>query len=421
MKQPIRLRFIAFNQILNTMKNLYLGSYVFLLFLITFLFSCETDMVDIGDATLDSSGEYASLHGGAKNSSGGEGPGGNSNIQPGQITAGEWKDLENWSYWKALLAKQEFSKMTEYWEFPMKKRYSVELKDQNGNPHQDLAVVLKANGETIWAAKTDNQGKAELWGGLFGSPSQRIENTSLQFVIDNGGLVHSDVLAFEQGVNRITYAINTSTSQRVEIAFVVDATGSMGDEIEYLKVELKDVLQKVKNNQPQFQLITGSVFYRDQGDEYVTRVSPFTSNVNNTMDFIKNQNADGGGDTPEAVHTALQRALSDLQWSSSAKARLLFLVLDAPPHYRPDVLPSLQKSIKAAAAKGIKIIPITASGIDKETEFLMRFFAIRTNGTYVFITNHSGIGNDHLEPTVGDYEVEFLNDLMVRLINEALE
>ena len=42
-------------------------------------------------------------------------------------------------------------------------------------------------------------------------------------------------------------------------------------------------------------------------------------------------------------------------------------------------------------------------------------------GNYVFITNHSGIGNDHLEPTVGDYEVEFLNDLMVRLINESLE
>lgn len=78
-------------------------------------------------------------------------------------------------------------------------------------------------------------------------------------------------------------------------------------------------------------------------------------------------------------------------------------------------------SMHGGAKKGIKIIPITASGIDKETEFLMRFFAISTNGTYVFITNHSGIGNEHLEPTVGDYEVEFLNDLMVRLINESLE
>ncbi|MEM8907449.1 MAG: hypothetical protein AAGD05_06350, partial [Bacteroidota bacterium] len=33
----------------------------------------------------------------------------------------------------------------------------------------------------------------------------------------------------------------------------------------------------------------------------------------------------------------------------------------------------------------------------------------------------SGIGNDHLEPTVGDYEVELLNDLLVRLIGEYIE
>ena len=48
----------------------------------------------------------------------------------------------------------------------------------------------------------------------------------------------------------------------------------------------------------------------------------------------------------------------------------------------------------------------------------MRYFAIATNGTYVFITNDSGIGNDHIEPTVGEYEVEFLNNLLVRLINK---
>ena len=64
----------------------------------------------------------------------------------------------------------------------------------------------------------------------------------------------------------------------------------------------------------------------------------------------------------------------------------------------------------------IKIIPVTASGIDKETEFLMRFFSVSTNGTYVFITNDSGIGNDHIEASVGEYEVENLNDLLVNML-----
>ncbi len=74
-----------------------------------------------------------------------------------------------------------------------------------------------------------------------------------------------------------------------------------------------------------------------------------------------------------------------------------------------------------ASAEGIRIIPIASSGVDKETEFLLRFMAINTNGTYTFLTNHSGIGNSHITPTIGQYQVEQLNDLMVRLIDEYVE
>lgn len=107
-----------------------------------------------------------------------------------------------------------------------------------------------------------------------------------------------------------------------------------------------------------------------------------------------------------------------MQWSDLAKTKIAFLLLDAPPHYHQQIIEDINGSIKKAAEKGVKIIPITASGIDKETEFLMRFLSISTNGTYVFITNDSGIGNDHIEPSIGEYEVEYLNDLMVRLINK---
>lgn len=37
---------------------------------------------------------------------------------------------------------------------------------------------------------------------------------------------------------------------------------------------------------------------------------------------------------------------------------------------------------------------------------------------YVFLTDDSGIGNDHLEPTPSDYKVEKLNNLIVRLIEK---
>ncbi len=46
---------------------------------------------------------------------------------------------------------------------------------------------------------------------------------------------------------------------------------------------------------------------------------------------------------------------------------------------------------------------------------------ILTGGSYVFLTDDSGIGGDHIEPTVGEFEVELLNDLLARLIVESVD
>ena len=118
------------------------------------------------------------------------------------------------------------------------------------------------------------------------------------------------------------------------------------------------------------------------------------------------------------VDRALEEAVYRQPWSPSAAARICFLVLDASPHDRPDVVASLQKSIREAARLGIRIVPVAASGIQKDTEFLLKFFGLATNGTYTFLTDHSGIGNKHLEPTTDEYKVEAVNDMLVRIITE---
>ena len=92
------------------------------------------------------------------------------------------------------------------------------------------------------------------------------------------------------------------------------------------------------------------------------------------------------------------------------------MLLDAPAHHNTDVINSLHSSIANYAKNGILLIPIAASGADKNTEFMLRFFAISTGGTYVFITDNSGVGGQHTEPSVGKFQVEKLNELIVRLI-----
>ena len=80
----------------------------------------------------------------------------------------------------------------------------------------------------------------------------------------------------------------------------------------------------------------------------------------------------------------------------------------------------LAHNIRTAAQKGIRIVPVAASGVDKSCEFLLRSMAFMTGGTYAFLTDDSGIGYGHTEPTVGSYEVEKLNDMMVRICNKYL-
>ena len=344
---------------------------------------------------------------------------GQGGIQPqgGLVTAGEWNDLDNWAFYQKTLMKEPFKGFPDDWQMYTNHRIAVALTAKN-KPAANATVTLFRNDTPIWTTKTDNLGRAELWVGAF-QKEKELNPTLLRLKVNEQWV--STATISETQVNRIALDETLpSPTNQVQIAFMVDATGSMGDELEFLKMDLKKVINEVQKTNTQLKISTATVFYRDEGDEYVVKHSPFTEDINQTTEFISQQRADGGGDFPEAVDKALVQ-LNQLQWQPEARTRIAFLVLDAPPHNKPAVISSIQYSVKTAAASGIKLIPVVASGIDKTTEFLMRFIAMYTNGTYVFITDHSGIGNKHLEPSVGEYQVEKLSDLMVRLIKKYSE
>ncbi len=380
---------------------------------------------DDGDGTIDTgkTGEYAySLDGRSDGAYGGGSTGNGSgdqdpiNVDPGQITAAEWNDLLEWDFWLNLEQHAEFNTAQENWKFYPTNRYSFLVKNIASKPVADCEIELRnLQGETLWKARTDNEGNAVLWAGMNAASTGSV-TAVVKFKSEDINIV--DPKEHAMGINEVILATGETSEPVADVLFVVDATGSMSDEINYLKSELLDVINRVEDIDDQLSLRVGSVFYRDEGDEYLTRVSPFSTSLTTTLSFINEQSADGGGDYEEAVHTALNTAITQLSWSKTARARLLFLLLDAPPHLTLSIVSDLNNIIKETAEKGIKIIPISASGINKDTEFLFRFFATATNGTYVFITNDSGIGGDHIEATVGEYEVELLNDLIVRLISK---
>ena len=368
-------------------------------------------------------------------SSGSEGPGpsgggGTSgNTQAGIVTAGEWCDLSNWPFWAKLMLGNDFSDKSDYWEFFTNNRIAVKVTDEHGNVMAGVNVKLLREGEgkgTVWETVTDNHGLAECWLGLF-QKTTAADVDHLRISL-NGEVMEGhpllcplDSLLQSVPVNHYVCKTSKTVTQQADIAFIVDATGSMSDEIDFLKQDVVDIIDHVKSVRQGMKMRTSALFYRDEGDEYLTRHDNFTDDVSKTVGFIEQQGANGGGDYPEAVHTALERMLQDLSWDTKARTRLAFLILDAPAHHEEAIIRSLQQSVATCAKLGIKLIPVAASGVDKDTEFMLRFFANATGGTYVFITDDSGVGNSHIAASVGEYEVEQLNRLLVRLIEYYTE
>lgn len=340
-----------------------------------------------------------------------------------RLTAGEWNDLDNWKFWRNLLNQNNFYDKPEYWQFSPKNLVAVKVVDADSNAIANVPVELFKGEASEYAAKTDNSGLAYCWVGLFGGMADNLDANNYSLKINGVAIDTTLKLTTKQdtalNLNVILRKEIKHPAAKADVAFIVDATGSMGDEIDFLKSDLDYIIDHA--NTGKVALRTAALFYRDEDDEYLTRHNDFADDVAVTQKFVSEQSADGGGDYPEAVHSALEKSLQNLSWDESARARIAFLVLDAPAHHYEQVIASLQKSIALYAKNGIKIIPVAASGVDKDTEFMLRFFDLATGGTYVFLTDHSGIGNSHIEASVGDYEVEHLADLMVRLIKKYTE
>ena len=348
---------------------------------------------------------------------GGQGrPGG----KAGVLTAGEWNDLSHWDFWSGLMDSQDYGGMSQYWRMYTPRRVAVRVADAAGKRLPALRITLEQNQKVLWSTLTDNQGEADLWVDPFHAQAG---TDNLVLTIDGKPQASAPKLSpwnvqqEEAEVNFYILDKAQAAEMRADIAFIVDATGSMGDEIDFLKKDLINILDRAKGGLSGVDLRTGAVFYRDEEDEYVTKFSPFTDDYRKTIQYISMQYATGGGDLPEAVHTALEAGLQNLAWNTSARARIAFLVLDAPAHQdHQGVVESLQASIREYAKQGVKLIPVFCSSPSKECEFMCRFFAVLTGGTYVFLTDDSGVGGAHIEPSVGDFQVEPLNDLLVRLI-----
>ena len=336
------------------------------------------------------------------------------NVSAGKLTAGEVNDFASWYMWPKIIDDSHKAFVGE-WKLAPRNRYTVRVMTKSGAPIAARAVsLLDEHGNTLFQAVTDNTGTAELWSNLT-TNDQRPTTNALQIRVDDQRIAAKP---WAEGVNTFVLDEECETSDAVDVVFVFDATGSMGDELRYLQAEMKDVISRAAQATGGLAIRTGAVVYRDHEDDYITRISRLTDDIKTTQEFIDKQSASGGGDYEEAIPEALMAALNSSGWNSEARARIAFLVLDAPCHTDSVTLALLHDQVLNAAAQGVRIVPVVCSGIRESGEYMLRAIALATNGTSFFLTDDSGIGHSHLKPTTDSLKVEHLNDMLVRTIVE---
>jgi len=126
-------------------------------------------------------------------------------------------------------------------------------------------------------------------------------------------------------------APKTSAAGALDLVFCLDATASMGSTIAACQKDIIELTTQLRDRDGldvRFALIP----YRDHspGEEYCTKVYPFTRDQKQMQKNVNAQSAGGGGDMPEAVTASLFEALC-IEWRPEA-AKQVVIMADAGPH-----------------------------------------------------------------------------------------
>ncbi|MGA2171540.1 MAG: right-handed parallel beta-helix repeat-containing protein [Sedimentisphaerales bacterium] len=213
-----------------------------------------------------------------------------------------------------------------------------------------------------------------------------------------------------------------STVDALDLAFCIDTTGSMGDDIAAVQAAARQITNAIADKFPNHRI--GLVDYRDYYDPNDTNAygSPgdwpyrddvqFTTDSNAIINGLQPLAASGGGDYPEAVYTALMHCIdANLlaarltangqarfidpnspglgNWRPGRRVlRVILLMGDAPPHSPEPFTNYVLKDITDAADSNnpVHVIPVAIGGASDVTS-AFRSIAVGTGGTLIEATD----------------------------------
>ncbi|MEL6531127.1 MAG: vWA domain-containing protein [Pseudomonadota bacterium] len=332
--------------------------------------------------------------------------------QSGLLTAGEHDDLLNHELYADYIRKSSVGQQVrDLPKVDTSRLLTVEVRDGKGRAVPFEQIELRCSDGNSLKLRTVADGSA-----VFFPEHDRL--SSEVWIRASGSQWRKVILSNEPGAQTVKIRSRDAAPQvrKLDLALVVDVTGSMSDELRYLQAELSSIVSDLKARHDQLDIRVGFTFYRDKGDAFVTRTFKLDGDIEKARGHIAAQRANGGGDYEEAMQDALIRAANQ-PWREDA-VKTLLLVADAPPHNQD--IPLTWTATEHLRNERVHIVPVGASGVADTAEYVMRAMAAITQSRYTFLTEDSGIGNPKAPPAIDCYLVTRLDQLLRRVIDSQL-
>ncbi len=316
-------------------------------------------------------------------------------------------------------------KETPHKELDVRERLVLKILDAKDRPVANAEVLVKVGAKTVAKGKSYSDGSFSIYprdyAGAADAAAYRVE------VASPAGKATLDLARGgpRSATAKLAAERKIAAPLPVDVLFIMDTTGSMGEEIERLRATIEIIHTNLSALKPKPAIRFGLVLYKDREDEYVTEVHPFTANLEAFQKVLDGVTAGGGGDTPEDLQAALDDAVRGMTWNKDG-LRLAFAVTDAPAQLYPDQTYDYAAAAREAKEKGIKLYTIGTGGLDLEGEYVLRQLSQYTQGKYIFLTyGEGGESEGGKEGSVShhtgtNFTTDKLEAVVIRFVKEEL-
>jgi Mg-chelatase subunit ChlD len=312
----------------------------------------------------------------------------------------------------------------DHFEIPVQERIIFEVFDDSGRTIPNAEIVIRSEGQLLCRGVTHADGRFYFYPSeySFGSDIYQLK------VIFGNNEVDREIKRRGPRSVRIDFPQERRLPALIplDIVFILDTTGSMGEEIERLKATIELIHLNLMNLPINTSVRFGMVLYKDIGDEeYHTRLIELTTDIDEFREQLYTVTADGGGDTPEDLQEALRVSLDTIDWNKNG-VRLGFIITDAPPHLDYESAYVYPRAVEAARARGIKYYSVGTGGLDLQGEYILRQIAQYTGGKYIFLTygetgeSEGGSVGSVSHHTGSNYQTDKLEAIIIKFAKEEM-